>query len=151
MLMQKLSLAAFAVAGALLLACPVQAASYINSTVAICDPQTPANCLAPTATGGAPSTITPNTGAMTVTAPSVGVASAQALAAGSRKYLFIQNVSATQSIACRVDGGTAALNTAGSFMLAPLAARTWEGTATPNAAITCIATAAATPATIESF
>jgi hypothetical protein len=93
----------------------------------------------------------PNAGAMTVTSASVGVASAQALAAGSRKYLFIQNVSLTASVGCRIDGGTAALNTAGAFMLTPGSSRTWEGSATPNAAITCIASAASTPTTIESL
>lgn len=145
MKMKLLALAAFLVAGPFVL----MGASYINSTVAICDPLVPANCLAPSATGGIAQA--PTAGAMVVTAPSVGVASAQALAAGTRKYLFIQNESATASIACRADGGTAALNAAGSFMLLPLASRTWEGSATPTAAITCIATAAATPATIESL
>lgn len=141
----------FAVA-VLALSTPAIAAS-INTTAAVCDPATPANCLKPDASGNLPTTTTvaPTAGAMTVTAPSVGTSSAQALAAGTRKYLFIQNVSAAATIACRVDAGTAALNTAGSFMLPPLASRTWEGSATPNAAITCIASAAATPAVIESL
>lgn len=148
--MTKLKLIALA---ALLVAGPsvLMGATYINSTVAICDPANPANCLAPASGGALPSANVPTAGAMTVTAPSVGVASAQALAAGTRKYLFIQNVSATASIACRADGGTAALNTAGSFMLPPLASKVWEGSATPSAAITCIASVAATPATIESL
>jgi hypothetical protein len=86
--------------------------------------------------------------APTVTAVTVGAASAQAKAAGTFNYFFIQNVSATASVACQW-AGTAALNTAGSFMLPPLAARTWENNSVPNAALNCIATAAATPATIE--
>lgn len=138
---------------AICLAMPLKAASFINQVVAIADPTAPANVLKPLADGSlnVNSAGAPAAGAMTVTAPSVGVASAQALAAGTRKYLFIQNVSATASIGCRVDGGTAALNTAGTFMLTPGASRTWEGSATPTAALTCIATAAATPATIESL
>lgn len=143
---------ALALAIALAVPVAVMGANYVNQRVSVCDPATPANCLVPTA-GGIPVTATtaPAAGAMTVTAATVGVSSAQALAAGTRKYLFIQNVSATASIACRADGGTAALNTAGSFMLPPLASKVWEGSATPNAAITCIASAASTPATIESL
>lgn len=163
-----------------LLVVPAGAASFVNQSEAVCDPGTPANCAKPDSNGAlpvtmgavptgaateatlsafktathtdltAPLTVAPSAGAATVTAPTVGVSSAQALAAGTRKYLFMQNVSASASIACRTDGGTAALNTAGSFMLPPLASRTWEGSATPNAAITCIASAASTPATIES-
>lgn len=137
----------------------IMAATYVNSIVGVCDAATPANCLKPNSDGslnvGATifGTITtaPTAGAVTVTAATVGVSSTSALAAGTRKYLFIQNVSATALIACRPDNGTAALNTAGSFMLPPLASRTWEGSATPNGQVNCIASAASTPATIESL
>jgi hypothetical protein len=131
-------------------ALPASAASYINSTVAIADPSTPANVLKPNANGSinTQGAIAPTQSAPTVTAASVGPSSAQAKAAGAFNYYFIQNVSASASIACQW-AGTAALNSGGSFMLPPYASRTWENNAVPNAALNCIASAAATPATIE--
>lgn len=137
----------------------VMAATYVNSIVGVCDAATPANCLKPNVDGSlnvgatitGTITVAPASGSVTVTAATVGVASASVLAAGTRKYLFMQNVSATASVACRPDNGTAALNTAGSFMLTPGGSRTWEGSATPNGQINCIASAASTPVTIETL
>jgi hypothetical protein len=96
-------------------------------------------------------TATPNAGAEANSAASVGVSSAQALAPGARKYLFVQNVSATASVGCNFGGGTAALNTAGTRMLPPYASATFEESFVPNQAVNCIASAASTPVTIESF
>jgi len=99
---------------------------------------------------GSTTVVTPTNTTVTVTPVTVGVASAQALAASTAtKYLFIQNVSTTANIACNF-GGTAALNTAGSFMLVPNQSRTFEGSFVPSTVLNCIASAAATPLTIES-
>jgi len=99
---------------------------------------------------GSTTIATPTNAAVTVTSVSVGTASAQALAASSATvYLFIQNVSTTANVACNF-GATAALNTAGSFMLVPNQSRTFEGSFVPTTVLNCIASAAATPVTIES-
>lgn len=87
----------------------------------------------------------------TVIAASVGVASAQALAAatGRRVLLAIDNESTTATIACTVDGTTAALNSAGSWTIGPGATRVWDGTMVPTGPVKCIASGASTPVTIE--
>lgn len=92
----------------------------------------------------------------TITSATIGTSSAQALAAsaGPRLFLSIDNESATATIACSF-GGTAAANTAGSYTIAPGQTRTWGPAAADSplngAAVNCIASAASTPATIESW
>lgn len=84
------------------------------------------------------------------TAVTVGAASAQAVAAatGPRKLVAIDNESTTATIACNF-GGTAALNTAGSWTIPPGNTRTWAGPFVPTDAINCIASAGGTPATFQ--
>lgn len=86
----------------------------------------------------------------------VGTTSAQCLQAAAAAapvtttHLMIQNTSASASIACSW-GGTAALNSSGSFMLAPGQGRDWGpgiGWA-PTLALNCIATVAGTPLYVE--
>jgi hypothetical protein len=81
----------------------------------------------------------------------VGTGSATCLAAATAvTFVQIQNTSTTASIACNW-GGTAVLNSAGSFQLAPLAAAAW-GPSTggvPSGELNCIASAASTPAFLE--
>lgn len=92
-------------------------------------------------------------GGRTLTAVTVGASSTQAIATsvGPRLFLSIDNESATATIACSF-GGTAALNTAGSYTILPQATRTWTGTANSSllgSAVNCIASAGSTPATFE--
>jgi hypothetical protein len=98
-----------------------------------------------------PPTMTPASPAGSVSAVTVGVSSAQALAAAAngRRLLAIDNESTTATIACS-PGGTAALNTAGSYTIPPGMTRTWAGTAVPADAINCISDTASTPATFQS-
>lgn len=93
--------------------------------------------------------IVPLSGTGNVTSATVGTTSAQALAAATRSQILeIQNVSASASVACSL-GGTAALNTAGSFQIASGALLVLSSqTYVPGDAINCIASAAATPITI---
>jgi hypothetical protein len=92
----------------------------------------------------------------TITSVSVTNSSAQAIgvSAGPRLFLSIDNESATANIACNF-GGTAALNTAGSYTIAAGTTRTWGPVNKDNplsgAAINCISSAASSPATIESW
>jgi hypothetical protein len=85
-----------------------------------------------------------------IVAASIGTASAQVLAAApgvGRRYLVIDNESAT--IACAF-GGAAALNTAGSWTIAPggrLALGVGYGVSFQDS-LDCIASADSTPATI---
>lgn len=99
--------------------------------------------------GTVTATSSPATGVAITTSASVGVASAQALASGARKYLLLNNESASAFVACAF-AGSAALNTAGSITLAPYQSFTWESSFVPNDAVNCIASAAATPLTIVS-
>lgn len=96
-------------------------------------------------------TSVPTVGTGGVTAVTVGTSSAQAVAAATRTArLAIQNVSASANIACAL-GATAALNTAGSWMIAPGQLLTFsDPTYTPGDAVNCIASAAGTPATVWS-
>lgn len=96
-------------------------------------------------------TSVPTNGTGGVTAVTVGTSSAQAVAAATRTArLAIQNVSASASIACSL-GGTAALNTAGSFMIAPGQLLTLSDPVyVPGDALNCIASAAGTPAMVWS-
>lgn len=91
----------------------------------------------------------PETGPVTTTAVTVGVASAQALAAGSRDYLALINASPSAFVACNF-GAAAVVNGAGSITLSPYQSFTWESSFAPDDAINCIASAAATPFTIFS-
>ena len=87
----------------------------------------------------------------TITAVSVGVTSAKALGAAApagRVLLAIDNESASATVACAF-GATAALNTAGSFTIPPGVTRVWDDAFIPNDQINCIASAVATPVTIE--
>jgi len=86
-----------------------------------------------------------------VIAVTVGTSSAQALAKPVIAYrmLAIDNESATANIACSF-GGTAALNTAGSYTIPAGLTRTWAAPGwTMNQAINCISDTASTPVTIE--
>lgn len=91
----------------------------------------------------------------TVVGVVVGVASASALAAGTRWYVRISNESATATISCNF-GGTAVINSGGSFTLLPNTYKDWSDfaqqpnfRATISQQINCIASAASTPVTIE--
>ena len=92
----------------------------------------------------------------TLTAATVTNSSSQMLAAstGPRTFLSVSNESATATIACRPDGGTAALNTAGSYTIAAGTVVVWGPTdpeyPVPGGAVNCISNAASSPATIES-
>lgn len=92
---------------------------------------------------GAISAVTGSVSAATITN-----SSAQIVAAASRRLLAISNESASASIACSF-GGTAALNTAGSFMIPPLSTRTWVNYPVPADAVNCISSVASSPATVE--
>lgn len=88
---------------------------------------------------------------LTVAGCTVGVTSAQCLAASTAvSSLTIQNVSPSVSSACTF-GGTAALSSSGSFMLAPGQARQWglNTSGVPSNALNCIAGAASTPLYVE--
>lgn len=85
--------------------------------------------------------------AETVTAGSVGVASAELLAAdASRVLVLIQNVSALATIAVR-GGAAAALNIGGNLMAGPMGWIAFEGAAAA-AAINAISDTPTTPVTI---
>lgn len=81
----------------------------------------------------------------------VGVASATCLTASTAvNFLQVQNTSATANIACSFTGG-AALNSSGSFQLAPGQQASWgpNTTGVPTGALACIASAAATPLFVD--
>lgn len=81
----------------------------------------------------------------------VGTASAQCLAGlATARWLQLQNVHATNTIACSW-GGTAVLNAAGSFMLAPGQSASWGlvTSGVPSQALNCIASGATTPLYVE--
>ena len=95
-----------------------------------------------------PSAIVPSSGAGNYAAATIGVASAQAVAASTATvFLDLVNESATATIACAF-GAPAVLNGAGSITLPPLWHRSWEGSFVPTDAVNCISSVAATPATI---
>lgn len=91
---------------------------------------------------------TPITGIGSTTGPTITSTSGQALATGSRRFLYIGNESTTATIACNF-GGTAIINTAGNYTIPPNAGRTWDGTFVPSEAVNCISSAATSPATIQ--
>lgn len=79
-----------------------------------------------------------------------GTTAAQALAASSRRFLAIDNESTTATISCTFGTTlTAGINAAGSFTIPPGNTRTWGNTFVPAAAVWCVASAAATPVTIQ--
>lgn len=92
----------------------------------------------------------PSNGAGSASGLTVGITSSQALGAAviGRKFLAIDNESTTATVACAF-GAPAAINAAGSFTIPPGFTRTWDGTFVPNDAVSCIASAGATPVTIE--
>lgn len=83
-----------------------------------------------------------------VTGVNVGTTSAQVLAAAPRQLLALDNESTTATVACAF-GAVAAINTKGSFTLPPGVTRTWNSYPVPADAVNCIASALATPLTIE--
>lgn len=101
-----------------------------------------------TATCGMKVAVAPVTGTGSVTGPTITSSSAQALASGNRRFLYIGNESTTATIACNF-GGTAAINTAGNFTIPPGNGRTWSATFIPSEAVNCISSAATSPATIQ--
>lgn len=104
------------------------------------------NAANPLPVGG---TVTPS--AVSTPGCTVGTSSGQCLAGlSSARWLQLQNVHATNSIACSW-GGTAVLNAAGSFMLAAGQSASW-GLITggvPSQALNCIASGATTPLYVE--
>lgn len=81
----------------------------------------------------------------------VGTSSAACLAAATAAtFVQVQNNSATATVACSW-GGTAALNSATSFQLAPGQSASWGQTTggIPNEALNCIASVASTPLYVE--
>lgn len=106
-------------------------------------------CLVDPNTGAGYNAVTPITGTGGVTAVTVGTASAQAIAAATRTaILAFKNESTSASIAISL-GGTAALNTAGSFTIPPGQLLTLSTPAyVPGDAINAIASAATTPMTV---
>jgi hypothetical protein len=93
--------------------------------------------------------------ALAQTAVTVAASSAQMVAASTRESLSICNQSATASISyCFADTSgscTAALNTAGQYMVAPGQCSTWRpGERPPGVAIFGIASAGSTPVTVSS-
>ena len=109
-----------------------------------------------TAPGGSASAIAayPPIGNPTISGVTIGTSSAKALAAppppALRSYLLIENESASASIACSF-GGTAAINSAGSFLLGPGVQRVWLPGTAPQGDVNCIASGAATPATFSVY
>lgn len=94
-------------------------------------------------------TVGPQTKAKTTSPVTVTSTSAQVLAAGQvTQLLAIDNESSSATIACAF-GGTAALNTAGSFTIAPQNTRVWNSAPIPNDAINCISSASTSPMTLE--
>jgi hypothetical protein len=90
----------------------------------------------------------PKSAAGAYAAATIGTTSAQVLAPGAASvFLDINNDSVTATIACNF-GGAAAITGAGSITIPPLSSRTWGGSFVPSDAVNCIASAAATPATI---
>jgi hypothetical protein len=79
----------------------------------------------------------------------VGTSSAQAGSAHQRRHLEVLNQSATATVYCTLDGGTAvAAPTAGHITLPPLSGFVWGTGIVPANALNCIATGATTPVTI---
>lgn len=133
-------------AAALALACavPAFAADQIGYAVGNGNLNTvPASPQTPLPVSSPPSSVTGS-----VTPATIGTSSAQVLAAGSRRLVTIDNESATATIACAF-GATAAINTAGSYTIAPGYTRVWDKYPVPADAVNCIASAASTPATVE--
>lgn len=85
----------------------------------------------------------------TVSPVTVTSTSAMAIPANPhRQYLAIDNESSTATIACSF-GGTAALNTAGSFTFTSGTTRVWNSVPVPTEQVNCISSASTSPATVE--
>jgi hypothetical protein len=85
---------------------------------------------------------------ITTIAVSVGMSHGQVSGQHFRSYLSLINVSATATIACRLDGTAAVIGAAGTIPLPPLAAYNFDGGVIPGNAIDCIASAPSTPLTV---
>jgi len=107
----------------------------------------PYSATTPLATGnaGTPSAVTGTVSAATITNASTTV-----VAAATRRFLLIENESSTATIACNF-GGTAAINTAGSFTILPNTNRKWSDYPVPAEALNCISSVASSPATVETY
>jgi hypothetical protein len=91
----------------------------------------------------------PVSAAGAVTAATIGTASAQVIAATTaRKVLAIHNQSATATVSCAF-GTTALAGAAGSWDIPPQQTLTWSESFVPPDAVNCLASAAATPVTVE--
>lgn len=93
----------------------------------------------------------PLAGSMTTAGCTVGVASAQCVpAATAQRWIQLQNTSTANQIACSW-GGTASINSATSFMLAPGQSASWgpNSGGVPTNALNCIASGAGTPLYVE--
>ena len=99
----------------------------------------------PTGNAGVPSAVTGTVSAATITNTSATV-----VAAATRRFLLIENESSAATIACSF-GGTAALNTAGSFTILPNTSRKWSDYPVPSEALNCISGVASSPATVETY
>lgn len=145
--------AILAAAGLALVVAPATAQKYDSTGSLLVAPPQAAGPLAPAL---ATATI-PAKAALTIAGCTVGTASATCLAANlASAHLQIQNVTSgsTNFVACTF-GGSAALNSSGSFMLAPVgggpSAANW-GSATgvvPTGALNCVATAAGAQLYVE--
>lgn len=107
--------------------------------------------LAPSSVFSTPTTSTPTTGSGSTSAVTVAASAATCLAARTapKTVLAFKNESLTASIAVSL-GGTAALNTAGSFTIPPGGLYSFSGSYIPLDIASCIASAAATPLTVIS-
>lgn len=90
-------------------------------------------------------TASSTTSAITVTSSSVEYS-----ATAPRQLIAISNESTTATIACRF-GGTAAINTAGSWTIPAGATRVWSSPPIPSDSFKCISSAATSPATLEVY
>lgn len=103
----------------------------------------------PVTVTSAPPASVPVSTAGTMTFASVGTSSATALASTSaRGFLTIWNNSTTSNVVCNPSGGVATLTQ--GIPLFPGSSYTFDSNFVPNAAVNCIAAAAATPITILS-
>lgn len=88
---------------------------------------------------------------LTTAGCTVGTSSAECIAASTANFwVQVQNTHVTNTIACSW-GGTASLNSTGSFMLEPGQSASWGVTTSgiPTNALNCIASGASTPLYIE--
>jgi len=97
------------------------------------------------------STLAPISSTGTTSAATIGTASAQVIAASTVTTGYsICNVSVSAQVACRI-GGTAAINTAGSYMLDPGQCLMNSPYILDTGVINCIASVASTPLTVQVY